>query len=335
MVTYTRWLSSVLIGVFILVVMVSSAYADRCPRAENNKQDGFVDEGKNHFTYESWVKEAEHDGERYYQFGRCIQNRGNDEVWTHWKGILADSWIPVNDRLMRLLKRTSESSEEKDKQLWYGDGRDYVVVVETTCWENEKPCESPESDAVDPTAEDDPHASGNDDTSSEDSSIREQADEQTIRQVFESGRDFSGFDYGEVFLPTNQDDLLASLVRVGIELVTAIDRENADTMKYSIAIYFRNEDRRRLQIFAQDSAHEYLATLSFSNHILQAAFSDDLVIDKDMVLRYGRELIVFDGKSLEGRIENVVFDSSSIEIKNFAGEVESRMPVSFYTFKPW
>ena len=331
MVTYIRWLSSVLIGVLILVVMVSSAHADRCPRAGNDKQDGFVDEGKNHFTYESWVKEAEHDGESYYQFGRCIQNRGNDEVWTHWKGILADSWIPVNDRLMRLLKRTSGSSENEDKHLWYGGGRDYVVVVQTTCWENEKPCESLESEAEDPTAEDDPHASSNDVTSSDDSSIREQA----IRQVFESGRDFFGFDYGEVFLPTNQDDLLASLVRVGIELVTTIDRRYSDKIKYNIALYFRNEDSEKLEQFSQNSAYKYLATLTFSNHILQTVFADDLVIDKDMVLSYGGEPIVFDGKSLEGLIQNVVFDSGSIEIRNFAGEMASTMPVSFYTFKPW
>ena len=338
----SRWLCSALAGLFILATIVSYAYADRCPMAENDAHDGQIDEAEYNFTYESWVRDAEHAGESYHQFGRCIENRGNDEVWTHWKGILADSWIPQHDRLLRVLKRTADSSEEKDKELWYGDGRDNMAVVQTTCWKNEKPCESPESDAEDSTAEDDPHASSNDDSSSEDNSARGRTDEEAIQHAIELGRDFTAFDYGEIFVPTDEEDILASLVRVGVEIISIVSWEYPDILRYNAAIYLRHEDTEKLEAFLENGRHNVLVSLSFSNPILQESLSTELIVDRNMVQylldRLQPEMwepfIVF-GKELRGNVKNIVFSSTSIEIKNFYEQVFAKIPVAVYAFDPW
>ena len=236
-----------LIFALALVVFSPTAYGDQCPLAKDGDEDGTIEEDGDRFTYESWIKEKRKDGKVKYTFGRCIENRSTKEIWTHWKGILPRSWIKVDDRLLRDLGRNSKKSEEKDKELWHGDGRDNVTTVETTCWIDEKACRKPSSTASG-TSESTASSSSTSSSSNASATTSQESEEQAVQRLWQAGEVVHAYDYSEVFLPVDPEKPINSLIRVGIEIGSFISRYQTD-IQYALYFSFRDTERSNLRVF--------------------------------------------------------------------------------------
>src|SRR5690242_4233952 len=101
-----------------------------CPRVDGNG-GGMNDP----FTYASWVDiDIDRDGS---YFRRCIENKAEKQIWTHWRGLLSNGWIPARHRLYGTTFITKGEVAPSKTDLWWGDGRDKRIDPEARCYKGE------------------------------------------------------------------------------------------------------------------------------------------------------------------------------------------------------
>src|SRR5262245_36701474 len=106
-------LSAVLVASLMLPsVTWSQGFVDngRCPAAAEGKADGNGGGQSDAFTYESSVRDIQQPPGR--RFFRCIENQARKRIWTHWKGVLSESYIDVGQRLSGYTELTRAEVEQ-------------------------------------------------------------------------------------------------------------------------------------------------------------------------------------------------------------------------------
>jgi len=101
----------------------------KCPHADGNAG------GKNdRFTYASWV-DKERDGSN---FRRCIENQAAKQIWTDWKGLLSNGWIPMGHRMYGTTSITGGQVAPSKTDLCWGDGRGKRIDPEAKCYKGRR-----------------------------------------------------------------------------------------------------------------------------------------------------------------------------------------------------
>ena len=335
-------------------IVNASVYSDDCPVDNAVKLEGSFAEGDDRLHYESWMNEETNENSETYYFGRCIKNESTEKkLWTHWRGILGDGWIGIDDSKSRIISRNSGEVEDKSKQLWFGNSRNHMQNIQTRCWEDEKSCEAPATTARD--------TSGTQLTLDEveDSARGAEAEEATVAERELSalhsilGENKNAFisDYGEVFLPLHggngnqmhRENEVFQLVRIGIALVSVAEYLHPGALRYSLELYFRSQDRMGLQrFFEQDEQDEtrMLATLKFSNDQIGWSLGSDgdaLGIDQ-RILEFGSRSenpyenpYFVNGEKLDGSLDAVLLEHGYLEVRDSNAEIVSIMPITFYS----
>ncbi len=308
----------------LLVATAAQTYADQCPMAKEGKEDGDIDSGRYTFTWESWKKRRTSKTEpTKFVFGRCIENRHRNPLWTHWKGILASGWTDGHDRRLRRVTQNSASDEKRTKELWYGDNRDQLQHVSTTCWKDEAACDSPGSTATSDSSE--PTSGTTQDRDS--SSVTDER--AALRKAFNGGRPIRITNYDEVFVPVSRDKPLRSLVRLGIAMTSSV--ELSRQIQYVLTVWFRAKDREKLKRFG-DFAVPRLASLRFRDPRLPDRFREPVAVDgKPKVITKKRMI----GTSIKVRqkfrnINQVLFATTSLLVNDFRGNEVSQVPMAVY-----
>ena len=332
----TSQLLTTLAFALAIAVFAPTAYGAQCPLAKDDDEDGTIEEDGDHFTYESWIMEKKKDGKIRYTFGRCIENRGTKRIWVHWEGILPRSWIKVDDRLLRELGRNSKESEEKDKELWHGAGRDNLTTVETTCWIKEKACKTPSSTASG-TSESTASSSSTSFFSTANATTSQETEEQAVQRLFHAGELVYAYDYSEVFLPVDPEDPINSLVQVGIKIVSFISRDETD-IQYALYFSFRDTERTTLRNFVANRSNKALVSISFSDQQLQESFQQEnfhakLSIDARSISQWynGQRRPQFEARRGFSTIDLVVISSSTLLVTDLTGNIVTEVPISYYT----
>ena len=182
------------------------AYSEDCLDVNAEKLEGDLKEAPDNLHYESWMKEGTNENQGIYYFGRCIKNNtDHKDLWTHWKGILGDGWIPKSDSKMRSVGRNSERYDDKTKELWFGNNRDNLEAALTRCWQDEKPCETPGSTAEDTSGTTVTRGEVEDSTRDEEASDAE-SEFDALKRIIEANSSAVISDYGEVFVPLYDQD---------------------------------------------------------------------------------------------------------------------------------
>ena len=312
------WLAAIV----ILVLAPGIGLGDQCPDSKNGNEDGLIEDSPDKFTYESWIREEKNrEGQvSGHKFGRCIENKGNKELWTHWKGILSSGWIPKNDRKLFVTRRNSNASENKNKVLWYGDGRDKKKTVETECWKGEDACESPDAASRHPVFVQVGFQEQPDWASSESA---------LLRALIGSQGAVSTYTYGEVFIPVDAKDPIHSLIRLDLSIVSTVTKDLAEYELFA-RIRKRDIDKRitpylkhgAVPLFVVKIQDSFLADM-FRGY--QHRFTGPRL--REVVNHPCKPALA--GKTTVRRVKDYTFDSSKIEIMDITGEVNV-FPMSLY-----
>ena len=326
-----KLLFQLLFCIFAFALFVTPALADDCPMAKRNKEDGKINDGRDKFTFESWIEERAKKKNAKYAFTRCIENRGTKDVWTHWKGILSAGWIEKDSRKLRATGQNSSASEERDKDLWYGDSRKKYARVKTTCWVKEEACSSPEITGS-ASSEAASHRTSNSNTPAQVNSD-ETNQTQILRKLLASHKNAVIFDYHEVFLPSKmKKDSSSSLIRMGIEIISSINPPPSMRIQYTIRITFRERDRPTLAQLLNGRIQKPLAVLNFSDSKLKGFFKDLVPIGPKVIKNWFRNKVTFIGSRKQSykSVQDLVFGSTSLAINDPQGENVTKLPVAAY-----
>jgi hypothetical protein len=185
----------------------------RCPGADGNGGGG-----NDRFTYQSWVDDAK-DGRN---FRRCIQNEAKKPIWTHWRGLLSATWIPVGQRLYGTTLIATRDVQNSQTDLWWGDAKSERLQPEAKCYRGEDPCREKRAATSDPN-----RVAG--------LSLLPVAFDATsqIEATARSKQDFVVRTYQEFYLPRNPAAPSENLGKLGLVVASRLSQGN---VSYTLSV---------------------------------------------------------------------------------------------------
>lgn len=228
----------------------------RCPNAENGRHDGNGGGYSDPFTYESWVDDDKDRDGRHFR--RCIENKASKKIWTHWKGVLSSSWIPVEHRLYGSTFITRGEVDHSKTDLWWGDNRSQRLVAEAKCYKGEDACKPDKTSR-----------SGQFLTVQWSRSSGPAAGlSEELARALQSKKNFTIRSYQEFFVPADGPGPNASLSKFAISVTS---RLTAGELAYSLALHVSTN----LVKFTKDSKEPFFRLI-----VADAQFSRMVPIDK-------------------------------------------------------
>ncbi|WP_157354497.1 hypothetical protein [Thauera sp. 28] len=275
--------------IFIAAIFVSSSsFAQgiieqkRCPNAEKGHHDGNGGGYSDQFTYESWVDDdMDRDG-RYFR--RCIENKASKSIWTHWKGVLSSSWIPVEHRLFGSTFITRGEVDNSKTDLWWGDNRSQRLVAEARCYKGEDACKGAKTSRV-----------GQFMMVQWSGSIgRAFSLSEELASALDSKKDFAVHSYQEFFVSSDGQSQNANLSKIALSVSS---RLNAGELAYSVRVQtsvglsLKNSEETLFRLSVADSKFSKMVPIDeirFTNYLLNWASGRRIDVMKEVKFRPSR-----------------------------------------------
>lgn len=269
--------------IFVSAIVVSSSILaqgiieqKRCPNAENGLQDGNGGGHSNRFTYESWVDDDKDRDGRHFR--RCIENQASKNIWTHWKGVLSSSWIPVEHRLYGSTFITRGEVDHSKTDLWWGDNRSESLVAEAKCYKGEGACKRDKTSRAERFMTVQWSRSGGPAVG-----LAEE-----IAKALQSKQGFAVRSYQEFFLPDDGRSKNANLSKIALSVTS---RLIAGELVYSVAVqassrlFLNNSEKPLFRLIVADSKFSRMVPIDkiqFTNDLLSNASARSIDVIKDL-----------------------------------------------------
>lgn len=293
--------------IFIAAIFVSSSsFAQgiieqkRCPNAEKGHHDGNGGGHSDQFTYESWVDDDKDRDGRHFR--RCIENKASKSIWTHWKGVLSSSWIPVEHRLFGSTFITRGEVDNSKTDLWWGDNRSQSLVAEAKCYKGEDACKGAKTSRA-----------GQFMTVQWSRSIGwAYSLSEELASALGSKKDFAVHSYQEFFVYSDGQSQDANLSKIALSVTS---RLSAGELTYSVGVQasvrlsLKNSEETLFRLSVVDSKFSNMVPIDkiqFTNDLLTYASGRRIDVTKEIKFRPSR---------IFARMINIdVLDSSQVVI---------------------